>query len=35
MIQITPAAVDAIKEQLESMGKDLKETLIRLYVTAG
>lgn len=35
MIQVTPAAVDALKQQLESMGKSLEQTLIRLYVTAG
>lgn len=35
MVKVTPAAVEALKSQLSSMGKNLEETLIRLYVTAG
>ena len=35
MIQLTPAAAEALKSQVESMGKSLDNSLIRLYVTSG
>jgi hypothetical protein len=35
MIQLTPAAAEALKKQVESMGKSLESSLIRLYVTSG
>ena len=35
MLQVTPAAVEAIKKQVDSMGKSIDQTLIRLYVSAG
>jgi hypothetical protein len=35
MLQVTPAAAEAIKSQLVSMGKTLENSLVRLYVTAG
>lgn len=35
MIQLTPAAAEALKNQVESMGKSLESSLIRLYVTSG
>lgn len=35
MLTVTPAAVEAIKKQLDSLGKSMDETLIRLYVSAG
>jgi hypothetical protein len=35
LIKVTPAAVEALKKQLNTMGMKLEGTLIRLYVTAG
>jgi hypothetical protein len=35
MINLTPAAAEALKSQVESMGKSLDTSLIRLHVTAG
>lgn len=35
MIQLTPEAAEAIKAQVESLGKSLDESYIRLYMTAG
>lgn len=35
MIQVTPAAAEALKSQVESMGKSLDKSVIRLFITAG
>lgn len=35
MFQLTPAAAEALKSQVEAMGKSLDSSLIRLYVTTG
>lgn len=35
MIHVTAAATEALKAQVEAMGKSLATSFIRLYVTAG
>lgn len=35
MIILTPAAAEALKSQVETLGKSLDNSLIRLHVTAG
>lgn len=35
MIQVTPAAADKIKDELQNNGLEADSAYIRLYVTAG